>query len=346
MRIPYTEKVDMWSLGCILAELYTGEPIFPGDNEQEQLEFIMEIKGIPSNEMIDKSRKKNHYFDTDYSPYLIEEPDCGILRIPESRDLQSAIPSKNMLYLDFVNRCLELDPEIRFSASEALKHPWMQDYIRKQKRKTDNFENPYALKAKVSRSLSVDQASFNEENVMSSEDEFRNTRTNNLQSQLISMNQNSTISAVTRQRETDGAHASATENSPDNKLQAVFPGQKMISYSRAKQSEISSPRKSYSNYEESKSLNGMAFDFSDQKSKDSNQCDISTDFIQINSISLGQNMHRSMSPKSLSNKKKKPISPLKPSMIDAGDKKQIEKFDSIRSNIHQTAFVPASVVID
>jgi dual specificity tyrosine-phosphorylation-regulated kinase 2/3/4 len=35
LRIKYTEKVDIWSLGCILAELYTGEPIFPGNNEQE-----------------------------------------------------------------------------------------------------------------------------------------------------------------------------------------------------------------------------------------------------------------------------------------------------------------------
>ena len=33
MRIPYSEKVDIWSLGCILAELYTGEPLFPGNNE-------------------------------------------------------------------------------------------------------------------------------------------------------------------------------------------------------------------------------------------------------------------------------------------------------------------------
>ena len=35
LRIPYSEKVDMWSLGCILSELYTGEPLFPGNNEQE-----------------------------------------------------------------------------------------------------------------------------------------------------------------------------------------------------------------------------------------------------------------------------------------------------------------------
>jgi dual specificity tyrosine-phosphorylation-regulated kinase 2/3/4 len=53
LRVPYTPKVDLWSLGCILAELYTGEPLFPGDNEQEQLEYQMELKGIPSNSLID-----------------------------------------------------------------------------------------------------------------------------------------------------------------------------------------------------------------------------------------------------------------------------------------------------
>jgi len=95
LRIPYSEKVDIWSLGCILAELFTGEPIFPGNNEQEQLEYIMELGGIFPETMIDKSRKKEHYFDTDYSPFLIEDPQYGILRIPESRSIKVAVPSKD-----------------------------------------------------------------------------------------------------------------------------------------------------------------------------------------------------------------------------------------------------------
>lgn len=91
MRIPYSEKVDMWSLGCILSELYTGEPLFPGNNEQEQLELIMEICGIPNKATIDKSRKKDYYFDADYSPFLIEDEELGILRIPSSRKLDEAL---------------------------------------------------------------------------------------------------------------------------------------------------------------------------------------------------------------------------------------------------------------
>ncbi len=75
LRIPYTTKVDIWSLGCIIAELFTGEPLFPGANEQEMLELIMEVKGIPSEDLIRRSRKMDHYFDTDFSPFLIEDPD-------------------------------------------------------------------------------------------------------------------------------------------------------------------------------------------------------------------------------------------------------------------------------
>jgi dual specificity tyrosine-phosphorylation-regulated kinase 2/3/4 len=50
--------IDMWSLGCILAELYTGYPIFPGENEQEQLACIMEVFGPPEKHLIEKSTRK------------------------------------------------------------------------------------------------------------------------------------------------------------------------------------------------------------------------------------------------------------------------------------------------
>ena len=45
----------------------------------------MELCGMPPESMIDKSRKKEHYFDSDYSPFLIEDEDLGILRIPSTR---------------------------------------------------------------------------------------------------------------------------------------------------------------------------------------------------------------------------------------------------------------------
>ena len=58
----YHMAIDMWSLGCILAELYTGYPIFPGENEASQLACIMEVLGIPEKHIIDRSSRKKLFF--------------------------------------------------------------------------------------------------------------------------------------------------------------------------------------------------------------------------------------------------------------------------------------------
>jgi serine/threonine protein kinase len=52
----------MWSLGCIIAELYTGIPLFPGENEQEQLACIMEVLGVPDMELIQLSERRHLFF--------------------------------------------------------------------------------------------------------------------------------------------------------------------------------------------------------------------------------------------------------------------------------------------
>ena len=118
-------KVDMWSLGCIIAELFTGQPLFPGESEQELLEYMMELNGIPSREFIDQSRKKDHYFDTDYCPYLIEDPTHGISRIPNTRTLEEAVPCSDFYLLDFLRQCLKMDPAERISAADALQHEFI-----------------------------------------------------------------------------------------------------------------------------------------------------------------------------------------------------------------------------
>jgi dual specificity tyrosine-phosphorylation-regulated kinase 2/3/4 len=70
----------------------------------------MEVCGIPEAQMIKKSRKADYYFDEEFSPFLIEEDNVGILRIPASRTLQEASRCRDALFLDFVTKCLELDP--------------------------------------------------------------------------------------------------------------------------------------------------------------------------------------------------------------------------------------------
>lgn len=53
----------MWSLACVIAELHTGKPLFPGENEVDQFNLIMEVIGIPKLEFALKCPRKKMFFD-------------------------------------------------------------------------------------------------------------------------------------------------------------------------------------------------------------------------------------------------------------------------------------------
>ena len=97
--------IDMWSLGCILAELLTGYPIFPGENEQEQLSCIMEVFGPPEKHLIEKSTRKKLFFDSLGKPRLTVSSK-GKRRRPSSKSLQQVLKCEDEAFLDFISRCL------------------------------------------------------------------------------------------------------------------------------------------------------------------------------------------------------------------------------------------------
>ncbi|KAK2815345.1 hypothetical protein Q7C36_023611 [Tachysurus vachellii] len=63
LGMPYDLAIDMWSLGCILVEMHTGEPLFSGSNEVDQMNKIVEVLGVPPNHMLDQAPKARKYFD-------------------------------------------------------------------------------------------------------------------------------------------------------------------------------------------------------------------------------------------------------------------------------------------
>lgn len=56
--------IDMWSLGCILAELLTGFPLLPGEDEADQLACIMELLGMPPQKLLDQSRRAKNFISS------------------------------------------------------------------------------------------------------------------------------------------------------------------------------------------------------------------------------------------------------------------------------------------
>lgn len=124
LGMTYGMPIDMWSLGCILAELFTGVPIFPGENEQEQLACIMEVFGPPEKHLIEKSTRKKLFFDSMGKPRLTVSSK-GRRRRPSSKTLQQVLKCDDDAFLDFLSRCLRWDPDRRMKPDEAIRHEFI-----------------------------------------------------------------------------------------------------------------------------------------------------------------------------------------------------------------------------
>lgn len=124
LGMTYGMPIDMWSVGCILAELYTGVPIFPGENEQEQLACIMEVFGPPEKHLIEKSTRKKLFFDSMGKPRLTVSSK-GRRRRPSSKTLQQVLKCDDDGFLDFISRCLRWDPERRLRPEDAVRHEFI-----------------------------------------------------------------------------------------------------------------------------------------------------------------------------------------------------------------------------
>ncbi|XP_031715062.1 dual specificity tyrosine-phosphorylation-regulated kinase 2 [Anarrhichthys ocellatus] len=138
----YGMPIDMWSLGCILAELLTGYPLLPGEDEADQLACIIELVGMPGQKLLDASKRaKNFVSSKGYPRY------CTVTTLPDGTTVLNAGRSRrgkvrgapgskdwsvalkggdDSLFLDFLKQCLEWDPTLRMTPSQALRHPWLR----------------------------------------------------------------------------------------------------------------------------------------------------------------------------------------------------------------------------
>jgi len=109
----YNTKIDVWSLGCVMAELLLGNPLFPGDSGVDQLIEIIKILGTPSKEEI-KAMNPNH---TSFKfPQIKAHPWHKVFR-------NKAPPQA----VDLVSKFLRYKPESRVDPFEALAHPFFDE---------------------------------------------------------------------------------------------------------------------------------------------------------------------------------------------------------------------------
>uniref|UniRef100_A0A8D8LUE2 dual-specificity kinase n=2 Tax=Cacopsylla melanoneura TaxID=428564 RepID=A0A8D8LUE2_9HEMI len=142
LGIPYDLAIDMWSLGCILVEMHTGEPLFSGSNEGDQMNKIVEVLGLPPKHLLDGAHKTRKYFDKmPDGTYVLKKPKDGRKpKVPGSRRLHDILGvesggpggrrlgepghsvSDYLKFKDLIFRMLDYDPKTRITPYYALQH--------------------------------------------------------------------------------------------------------------------------------------------------------------------------------------------------------------------------------
>ena len=100
----YTKGVDMWSMGCILAELLLGKPVFPGTSTLNQLDRVMEVTGRPSQEDVES-------INSPLAQTMLES-----LPPTKAKKLRDMFPTASEEALDLLKNLLQFNPNKRLTA--------------------------------------------------------------------------------------------------------------------------------------------------------------------------------------------------------------------------------------
>jgi len=112
----YTKSVDIWAVGCILAELISGRPLFPGRDYSHQLDLILDVIGTPTLDEFHAitSRRSREYIRS--------------LPIRQRRPFTTLFPNASSEAIDFLYKTLAFDPKKRMTVEECLAHPYLSSY--------------------------------------------------------------------------------------------------------------------------------------------------------------------------------------------------------------------------
>lgn len=151
LGLPFCEAIDMWSLGCVIAELFLGWPLYPGSSEYDQIRYISQTQGLPAEHMLNSATKTTRFFyretDSNYPFWRLKTPeehenetnikskearkyifncldDMAQVNVPTELEGGELLAEKvdRREFIDLLKRMLTLDQDRRISPAEALNH--------------------------------------------------------------------------------------------------------------------------------------------------------------------------------------------------------------------------------
>ncbi|XP_057332415.1 homeodomain-interacting protein kinase 2 isoform X5 [Microplitis mediator] len=155
LGLPFCEAIDMWSLGCVVAELFLGWPLYPGSSEYDQIRYISQTQGLPTEHMLNNASKTTKFFyrdmDSTYPFWRLKTPeeheaetgikskearkyifncldDIGQVNVPTDLEGGQLLAEKadRREFIDLLKRMLTMDQvERRITPGEALNHAFV-----------------------------------------------------------------------------------------------------------------------------------------------------------------------------------------------------------------------------
>lgn len=156
LGLRFCEAIDMWSLGCVIAELFLGWPLYPGSSEYDQIRYISQTQGLPAEHMLSNATKTTRFFirentDSNYPFWRLKTPeeheaetkikskearkyifncidDMAQINVPTDLEGSELLAEKvdRREFIDVLKRMLTLDQERRIKPGEALNHHFIR----------------------------------------------------------------------------------------------------------------------------------------------------------------------------------------------------------------------------
>ncbi|KAF1759688.1 hypothetical protein GCK72_016155 [Caenorhabditis remanei] len=144
LGLPYSEKVDIWSVGCIFAEMINHTVLFPGKDRIDQWTKIYNVMGTPNDDFINQLGQSAAMYVRSLrrsSPKSLAEivPDSNFL--PETENPRVNLTSTSAR--DLLANMLKINPDERYSVEDALNHPYVRLWFKEEEVNAPASENRY-----------------------------------------------------------------------------------------------------------------------------------------------------------------------------------------------------------